>query len=238
LTREDRAMGSSSIVVPTSLAATVEAVNDAFFFGGSLSKSQRDEAAKWIAARQGLPGSYAGMFAPTPEEMRQSIRLFTGESVPPYAGARHVLGEEAARALILLGSSLKTVCDAMDRGSAEITRRLLRMPTQSRGAYCCTRCTPAVWRHMTAGGLRGADPERWLADGVKKLRHLRDGEGKWRVYPFHYTLLALSEIDLPAAVQEMRYAAKACEPYLKHAHKTDGYTARRRALAERILARC
>jgi len=49
---------------------------------------------------------------------------------------------------------------------------------------------------------------------MKALRDHRDGNGKWRRFTFFYTLLALSEIDMPEAVEELRYSAKISEKYL------------------------
>jgi hypothetical protein len=54
----------------------------------------------------------------------------------------------------------------------------------------------------------------------------------------YYTLLALSETDLPAAVEEMRYAAPACERFLRRSPKDDGFALRQRDVVERVLARC
>lgn len=62
-------------IFPNSLFRTDDAVNEAFFFGRSVSARQRDEAARSIALRQGLPGCYADMFAPTPAELKDGIVL-------------------------------------------------------------------------------------------------------------------------------------------------------------------
>ena len=48
-----------------SLAATVDAVDEALFHGRSISRPERLEAAKWIARRQGEAGSYARLGFPT-----------------------------------------------------------------------------------------------------------------------------------------------------------------------------
>jgi len=104
------------------------------------------------------------------------------------------------------------------------------------GTYCCGKCSCALWRHLSVGGLDKA--ERRLAAGVKTLKSRRDGNGRWKVFPFYYTLLALSEIDLPSAVSEMRYAAPSCERILKQSPKDGKYTQRRQLLAERVLAKC
>ena len=105
-----------------------------------------------------------------------------------------------------------------------------------RGIYCCCRCSCALWRHLAAGGLE--DAERRLAAGMKTLKAHRNGDGKWRTFPFYYTLLALTEVDLSAAAREMRYAAPQCEKLLKRRARDDEITHRRRVLAERVLVRC
>ena len=68
------------LVNPKSLAATIDTLNEAFFFGRKLSRSQRIEAAAWIASRQGEQGSYWGLPAPTKTDF-DGIRLFTGEKI-------------------------------------------------------------------------------------------------------------------------------------------------------------
>ena len=54
----------------------------------------------------------------------------------------------------------------------------------------------------------------------------------------YYTLLALSDIDLPAARKERQYAAPLCESLLKRKPKDDRVDVRRRHLAERVLVMC
>jgi hypothetical protein len=224
------------IVDPSSLSATLDAVNDAFFHGRALSKSERERAAQWIARRQGRPGSYADMFAPTDRDFAEGTTLFTGETIRTRAGMAHILGEEACRALILLNVSTSTVRQALDRASLGMMSRLRKARELVTGTYCCGKCTCALWRHLAVGGLENA--ERRLAAGMKTLKFRRDGRGKWKVFPFHYTLLALSEIDLPSAIKEMRYAAPVCEQLLNRRARDDKYDRRRRVLAERILAKC
>ena len=59
---------------------------------------ERGQAARSIAGRQGLPGAYGGTFAGFASERSKGIVLFTGERIAS-ASARHILGEEASRAL-------------------------------------------------------------------------------------------------------------------------------------------
>ena len=225
------------LIHPNSLAATLEAVTEAFFYGRKLSKAHRREAAKWIAARQGLPGSYRQMFAPTDRDRAMGITLFTGEKNRTGAGSSHILGQEACRALILLDAPLATTRHALKRAS-EWQDYLEGSPDQRKGTYCCGKCSVAMWRHLAAGGFDRLDSERWFAASMKTLKASRLGNGRRRPFPFYYTLLALSEIDLPAARKERQYAAPVCESMLKRKPKDDRIDLRRRHLAERVLVMC
>ena len=63
---------------------------------------------------------------------------------------------------------------------------------------------------------------------------MRDGNGQWRRFPFWYTVLALSEMDVPDALRQLKYAA----PVLERAAGTTArgiYARRRRELAVRAL---
>lgn len=232
-----------SIVDDASLSATLDAVNEALFFGRKLSQSERREAAVWIAGRRGLPGAYAGMFAPTEKDFREGATFFTGESIRTGAGAAHILGEEACRALILLGVKPAPVRDALEEATAGMARRFRAEWSREQkagrpwlGRYCCSKCSVALWRHLAAGGLERA--EYHLHAALKGLKPLRTANGRWQHYPFWYTLLAVSEIELPAALAELRHAAPACERAVRRIAEEDTFAQRRRALAERCLARC
>jgi hypothetical protein len=75
-----------------------------------------------------------------------------------------------------------------------------------------------------------------LASGLEILRQHRDGKGAWRRFPFYYTLLALSEMGVEDAQREIRYGAPRLEGMLRRQGRGDRFAARRRALAERLLA--
>jgi hypothetical protein len=216
----------------------LDAVNDALLHGATIPKKSRLEAAKWIAARQGLPGAYAGLFAPTEKDFRKGIRLFTGEKLGTRAGIAHILGEEAARALILLGTPHPNERAALERASMGMVRRLQEHERPESGRYCCGKCTCALWRHLSVGGLRGVDAERWIEAGMKVLKSLRNGKGRWNVFPFYYTLLTLSDLDSLSAMAEMRYAAHLCERLLKRQTRDGCVETRRRIVMRRVLDKC
>lgn len=108
----------------TSLAVAVDDVDRAHFAGETIAPGRRAELAAWIAVQQGQPRSYAGLPAPTPADCALPLRLFTGEAVRSGAGRAHILGEEACRALILLGDQSVTVQEALARASAGMLARL------------------------------------------------------------------------------------------------------------------
>jgi hypothetical protein len=119
------------------LAATLDAINDALFFGRRIPKAEAARAARWLAGRQGLPGSYADMFAPTTRDYAGGIRLFTGERITSGAATGHILGEEACRVLLLLDAGGREVGQALRRASRAMDDRLSRSESerQRRGFF-------------------------------------------------------------------------------------------------------
>jgi hypothetical protein len=216
-------------MVHNSLAMTLDAVNEALFNGRSLSKAEKEEAARWIASRQVEIGQQAGLFAPTEDDYQEGVRLFTGERLRTKLAARNILTAEAARALLLFGR---------DEDILERTNHWLL--GQCFADACtvgeCAHSTAGLMRYLAVGGL--ADSEKRLNAHIAALSQHRDGRGRWRRFPFYYTLLALSETDLPAAVEEIRYAAPACERLLRRSPKDGLFASRQRAVVERVLARC
>ncbi|MHC4472349.1 MAG: hypothetical protein ACYS99_15470, partial [Planctomycetota bacterium] len=202
-----------SLVDRKSLAETIHRVNDAHLTGQWPPKAERIEAAEWIASRLGLPGGYRGMFAGTKRDLEGDVRLFTGERTAPWAGRKHVLAEEACRALAVLEVRTKRARDALAAAEARLLPSLRRAVEWQKekdgrptGEFCCGTCSLAMWRYMVVGGFAELRPKTWMTRGMKTLRGRRKGDGTWRRYPFYYALLTLSEIEAPGVVGEMRYA--------------------------------
>lgn len=226
------------ILHPNSLAVTLDALNEVFFMGHSISKAERTTVARWLAGRQGVKGAYRGMIAPTPLDFERGIRLFTGEKVVSGAAIGHILGEESSRALILLNGSSPVAREALKKSNRGMMKALMscETPTRVRGFYCCGTCTAAMWRHLAVGGLKQS--KRRLSAGLKVLRKYRDGAGRWRRFPFYYTLLALSEIGRGIAIDELHYTAPLCERLLKRYKAKNKLAKRRRSVMEKVLAEC
>lgn len=107
-----------------SLAAIVDSVEENRFFGRKVPASALLAAAREIASRHGLPGSYAGMFAPTGLDFRRGIRVFTGEPMRSRAGVAHILGEECCRLLLDVKVKDRSVSAALARAEDGMLERL------------------------------------------------------------------------------------------------------------------
>ena len=92
-----------------------------------------------------------------------------------------------------------------------------------------------MWRNLVSGGLDRREERLEMGIG-KFLRSTRTGNGRWRVFPFWYTVLALSETDLSEARAELEYAAPVLERTARRPAPVEPYGARRRELARRALA--
>ena len=157
-----------------SLGTLVDSIEQKRYFGQRIPARELLAKAREIASRQGLPDSYAGMFAPTKLDFRRGIRVFTGEPVRSGAATAHVLGEECCRLLLKLSVKDRLVLAALARAEAGMRERLNsceRTHARHVGFYCCGICTVSFWRHLAAGGrtARRRDSETacgcWQAAG-------------------------------------------------------------------------
>lgn len=132
----------------TSLSRTIDAISAA----PRPAAPERKAVARWIAARQGLPGAYGDTFAGCPGDAA-GIHVFTGERMTS-ASARHILGEEACRALRVLEVRDAEVAAALARAEEGLFRCLARAALDPRhanpGRFCCGKCTVALWRNLLA----------------------------------------------------------------------------------------
>lgn len=188
-----------------------------------------------VAALQGKPGSYAGMFALPEADRGREFRTFTGERITTNAGKMHVIGEETCRILRLLDGS-SAVADRALAGMLERIREADAREGGLTGTYCCGTCSCAFWRNLAGGCFD--HPEARLESGMRTLRSSRDGKGRWGRFPFYYTLLALNEIPRPIARAELEYALPGLEKMLKlnESGEPSVFVRRRRKLVERILS--
>ncbi|MFA6291498.1 MAG: hypothetical protein WC637_06930 [Victivallales bacterium] len=222
-----------------SLAGTVDLISEAIFYSRNISKQESLAAGKWLSARQGLPGSYASMFAPTELDRQNGVRVFTGEKISSRAAIAHILGEETCRILSVLDINDKGIKTAHAAAIRGFTARLADSEKRGYaiGTYCCGKCSAAYWRNLLVTEFPRR--EERLAEGMKELKRSRIGDGRWRRFPFFYLSLALTEIGPDLAKSEMQYAAPLWEKHLKNNRKSQGeYAKRRMRIGEELLAMC
>jgi hypothetical protein len=217
-----------TILDSTSLMKTVDNINERFLFGEAISQEEGLEASRWIATRQGEKGHYRSLFAPTPSDFEHGIRLFTGEKLV-CASARHIMGQEAARAVWLLGMADPAVQKAYQRATSWMHEDI---NFQQSGTYCCGRCTLAFWRHSWVGDFE--NKELHIVKGLAMMKDCRKQDGEWRSFPFFYAVYTLLDLDLEPALAELRYARPRMEKYLKNA-RTGSYSKRRINIIEKAL---
>ena len=186
-----------SIVNTKSLAQTLDAIQELEFQGKKLTGAVRDEAEAWLTERHWARGAYRKLYAPTELDYQQPLKLFTGEAITSSAGKAHILGEEAARALIMLDPVSAKAKQAVAE-TTDILRELAQNEDNPNGIYCCGKCSVSLWRHLLAAKLPNS--EDIFNSGLTHLRSLRDGEGRWHRFTYYYTLYALLDIDLPLSL--------------------------------------
>jgi hypothetical protein len=218
-----------------SLAQTIDLLNDALFHAKPVSEREKQHAVEVILEHQLHSGPHAGLFAAQKADSRTESHLFTGERLHTQLGPRNVISCETGRAILLLGLPIPHVAEVLERLQQRLTDE----------CFATQYCQVGECAHSGIGFMRylavqdGREVEQRLVQHINTIAHSRDDKGKWKHIPFHYTLLALSEIDLPAAIDEMRYAAPALEKTMKRPGYVDApFDQRRRELAERVLSIC
>jgi hypothetical protein len=211
-----------------SLVNTIDNINEKYLYAETIKPQVGLEAARWIITRKGEKGSYRGMFAPTPSDFEQGIRVFTGEKLV-CASARHIMGQEAARATWLLGRQDPDVREAYTHA----TTWMHTVPDfQQTGTFCCGRCTLAFWRHFWVGNFE--NKEGAISKGLETMRAYRLGDGKWHRFPFFYAVYTLLDLELEPAHAELRYARPVIERYLKNS-RPGVYSQRRVTIFQKAL---
>ncbi len=199
------------ILVPDSLAETLWRLEEVRRGFRPKTEPQITEALDWVLSRQGLRGAYRGLFAPTEKDIR-GVKLLTGE--PIFSAAlRHILGEEALRTAIIWNLELSSTVKKAEESFIHFYGRVGDPPAKASGFYCCHKCTPAFLRTLAV--VRPDGWEATLQKGVQNIRKKRTPDGRWRGFPFYYTLLTLSEINIPSAKFELRHAGTIAKKLLK-----------------------
>ena len=170
-----------------------------------------DSVLDWIIKRQKDPGRYGLGFA-APTEIDYAIStLPTGEKLHSKAGTAHLLGEEAFWAL---SKWRGPDAPGIKEGLVGILGRARRTPALAdKGRYCCTTCSLAIWRAITASNLK--EGKAFVNRGLSTMSLNRDGKLGWRGFQFGYAIYALSSLEHPLADKELKYAGGRIERSLR-----------------------
>ncbi len=212
------------------LRLTLDSLDDALFHHLPLTDAERAAFTLSIISKQIPSGPCTGLFNHGTAGREVTPRLFTGERLYTLLAAHHTLLIDSARLLTLLGVKTGAVARAIELANQKMEARCY-------AGFCavgeCRHLTIAFMRCLIASAPPGGGHR--LNSFFNRLVAHRDGQGKWGSFPFYYTLLMLSESELPQAAEERLYAAPACAALLQRAWKDDPTSRRRKTILERTI---
>jgi hypothetical protein len=212
----------------------VDAVSDA---DGAISFGELDVDGDaligWLLELQVRAGRSAGLFQPTTADYEER-RLVTGERLRTKLATVHIMSQEAARVLHILGGGNPTVAAAVRLASARLSGTCYGGLQRCTIGECAASFIGYV-RFLKAVLGDSAIPD--ITWRLKTLAEHRDGRGRWRRFPPYYTMLVLSEMGLPAAQDELTYAKTLWSPGTRTAPVEEPYAERRSRLLATIQAR-
>lgn len=219
----------------SSLAQTIDNVNEAIFYGKDISKKAANDVIRWISSREATEFSYADSFGITSKDIDGKVYTFTGEPLTSPASMRHIMAEEASRVLIQLSKITGKKVPALKSANQRLLKNIKYAESigKKAGTYCCGACSVGLWRHINAGGFDSL--KKKLPTGVSSLKSFRDGKGSWGRFPFYYTLLALMEMKSPEAKREITYAMPVIISRLNRIKKTGKFAQRRYDLLLKLV---
>lgn len=229
-------MTKSKLLDKKSLAATIDNVNQVYFYGNDFKGYDIDETIKWILSRYDTEYSYNGSFGITDKDRNSDLRTFTGERLTSPASLKHIHAQEAGRALNILKKYTSIKMTELDESNRKFIKIFQGDEKAGRheGTFCCGPCTVSLWRNMSVGGY-GSYAKK-LNSGMSVLENFRKNDGEWSRFPFYYTLSVLLEsVKLPNAKKEIEYAFNKCSRRIKAIRGNNKYAERKHELLKRIL---
>ncbi|MDD4029796.1 MAG: hypothetical protein PHX86_08880, partial [Caldisericia bacterium] len=103
------------------------------------------------------------------------------------------------------------------------------------GFFCCGKCTVSYWRNLIHESIPFSRPR--LMKGLEDLKSLRDGNGRWKRFPFYYTALSLGDMPTDMSKEEILYIKPTLERLSRRSHKNDRYGIRKEYLIRTLLCK-
>ncbi len=191
----------------SSLYATVTNAARFLLEGGSLDAAERASLAGWIFAHQNRQRGF--VFHPTSDELAVGITLLSGERARTRLLAANAVELETLRLLALLqpdDPQVQCIC-------VEADARLSRLCFAN---VCttgeCAHASIAVLRYWATRDSSGSAAR--IGHALDAIKQDRRGDGRWRRFPFYFTLLWLVELPADLAREGLAYVSGVCERLL------------------------
>jgi hypothetical protein len=221
-----------NIIHPSSLVATLNSAADALFYQKSIPTSLRKNYASLLVSHQVQSGSHSGFFLLLEDETTSESRLFTGERIYSKFARQHIQLIEATRLLNLLAMDNSTVAKSVQIADE-------RMNAMCYSKFCikgeCKAITIVYMRYLASSSQDNS--VRRINSLLRQLAGHRDGKGKWKGFPYFYTLLMLSEVNDPLATHELQYATPAFPKQPVSTASSDDFSRRRQEILNLVLSR-
>lgn len=215
---------------PISLVEIVDRINEMEQQGEFFSESMRRITAQTISKFYDGNMKFLGFYLPI-VDFNRGGRLFSGERLYTQLGINTVVSLEICRALAILAGDQPNVKSILN----DTNQRLLTKCYVKDGCITgeCAHNLVAFWRYLLVSNWPDRD------ERIKEFLHLlkcnRDGNGRWKHFPFYYTLMALLETRNNEAELELDYALPACEASLPFISIAEPYRQRRKSILSRCL---
>ena len=201
------------------------------FDGGSYTLPEKVDLANWILAHQ---NRYRGfIFYPSQSDRESGIRLFSGEKPKAKFLVDNVVELETLRILALLQPDAPEVLQVLQ----DANHRLFQL-CFANGCIVgeCAHASIAFLRYLIAHATNPSAPK--FRRTLDILKQKRSGDGKWRGFPFFFTLLWLTELPDNLAEDELSYTFGYCDQLFATLRLTrDGTDLLRKKIVQRVLTR-
>ena len=151
-------------------------------------------------------------------DLSQKNRLITGEKLATKLAVKNIKAVQKARLL-----------SSLNAPSAEDLQNLLSLEDWIEKQCFAKFCAVGECRHSSITYLRylgtfDDETTKSKVDSfIQTLSEHRDGKGRWKGFPFYYTLLVLNEMKTEAARTEVEYALPACKRALNRLKENDTF---------------
>ena len=181
-----------------SLGQLVERLNQLEWEQSFLMTAERQKIVEYLLHFYTGHQKYLG-FELAQADFRHGARLFTGERLRTQLGLNYVLSLEICRQFRMMDGFTVETGEILEA----VEKRLQKLCFVNNDCTLgeCAYCGLAFWRYLLVSGRpdRDARVRRYL----DVLRTHRDGNGRWKQFPFYFTLLVLFETKNPQADEEL-----------------------------------